>query len=85
MPPWAAFIAGMGLALSIGAILVKLGMWGGSHEGDIRRLDEEIRRLRDWRHKVGEDPCDSVLRLYNLMEKDIDELRKKVFNGHHRP
>lgn len=44
----------------------------------------EIRRLRDWRHKLGEDPSHQVSRLFDLLEKRVERVEKKVFNGHTR-
>lgn len=42
----------------------------------------EIRRLRDWRHKVGDDPSDAVSKLYDILERRVTKLEGKVFNGH---
>lgn len=85
MPTWAAFLAGVASAITIGTVLVRVGAWGGHQDGDIARLEDEVRRLRDWRHRIGEDPCDSILKLYVMLEKDIEELRKRIYNGHTRP
>lgn len=85
MPVWAAFLSGVGSVLAIGALLVRIGGWGSHHDDAISRHDDEIKRLRDWRHRIGDDPCESVLKLYLILEKEIERLNKKVFNGHGKP
>ncbi len=83
----------MGLAITIGGILIKSGAWIGHQEvaisdierlrkalqEDIIRIEQEIGKLRDWRHRLGEDPCASLLKLYEMLERDIAELRTAVF------
>lgn len=47
----------------------------------VRLLWSEITKLREWRHKVGDDPALTVFQLYGLQQKQIDRLERKVFNG----
>lgn len=75
-------IAVLGLAMSVGVLLFKGGRGEGHHEArfdgisrDIERLDLEVKRLRDWRHDVGEKPgYAAVVRLddYKALKDRID-------------
>lgn len=93
MSPWLQFALGAcGFALVVLQLAAKLGWFAGKHEGQrgedkmaVAQLALEVTSLRAWRHKVGEDPNDAVLKLLTLMEKDYDRrlesLERKVFNG----
>lgn len=86
MNPGLQFLLGLcALVVTIVQIMFKSGMWAGRHEasrGDIERLEREITRLREWRHKLGEDPCDALGLLCDLHDKRIERLERRVFNGH---
>lgn len=68
MDHWAQW--GIGLAIAfLGAVNTNL-MW-------------EIRQLRAWRHKIGDDPCHALSRLYDMHDERLTRLERKIFNGAH--
>lgn len=69
---------GIGIAFAVVVYAFK------KQDDEIRRLDSEIKRLREWRHKVGDDPCHAIGKLYDILEKRVERIDKKVFNGHAR-
>lgn len=68
------------LAFTIGTTLLKSGVWAGTTAataGDVKRLEDEVKVLRQWRHKVGDDPADSVFKLYGLLEQRVERLEQR--------
>lgn len=52
--------------------------------GMFARQDWEIRQLREWRHKVGDDPGENHGQLLDLHDERLARLERKVFNGANR-
>lgn len=56
--------------------------------GMFARQDWEIRQLRAWRHKMGEDPNKPLAQLLDLYQQEntrrLIKLEAKVFNGANR-
>lgn len=79
---WLQFILGAcAVIVTVSKILVDVGVWGGhvdSGLASVRRHEDEINRLRDWRHKIGEDPNHSVLQLYRILAEDVKELEREL-------
>ncbi len=59
---------GVGIAIMLLGILFANQQW-------------EIRNLRAWRHKVGDDPSYAISKLYDLLDRRVVRLESKVFNG----
>lgn len=77
-------LAACAVLLTTGTLVMKSGMWAGRQEaskGDMDRIESEIKALRDWRHRIGDDPCAPVLALFNLLELRVSRLETRVFNG----
>lgn len=54
----------------------------------VTTLEQRLREVIDWKHRVGEDPSKTLLELYRLMmedfkrvEGDIARLEARVFDG----
>lgn len=91
-----AWFAMAGLALAIGGVVFRSGQLANSVESLRRELalreraqehknehfETEIEKLRDWRHhKVGESPGLAALVKGEELERRVDRLERKVFNG----
>lgn len=90
MPVWlsvlVAVVAALAGTASIVTLVAKLGAFGGSSQSEIKALsdrvrvnEQEIDRLRDWRHTVG-NLQQSMAAMDMVMER-IKRLELKVFNG----
>ena len=83
MPIWLAItLAVCASAITVISLLVQIGRRYGSDRGSLDALEMEVARLREWRHKIGDDPSDSVGQLYDMLEKRVENLERKVWNGY---
>ena len=89
MSTWLQIVLAIcGFVIAIGTLLIQYGRERGGETGDLKhmasdllRLDLEVTNLRTWRHKIGDDPSDSVGQLYDMLEKRVVNLERKVWNG----
>lgn len=66
MEQWLQWAFGVALVI-IGAINTNL-IW-------------EIRQLRAWRHKIGDDPCENHGMLLDLHDERLRRIEQRLFNG----
>lgn len=86
IPTWLQFLLGAcALCVTLAQLAGRFGWWMGASGTSTDALAQEVQRLRDWRHKVGEDPCDPLSKLMTLhvqnFEHRVARLERKIFNG----
>lgn len=85
MPPaLQAFLGVCALLVTVLQLAGRFGWWARSVSTD--DLASEVKTLRAWRHKVGDDPCDALSKLVTIydhrMDARVTKLEARVFNGH---
>ena len=89
---WVAVaVALVGLATTLGVHLIQTGRWAGrveafqreweqrdiEHQREHARINEEIDRLRAWKHKLGEDPNHALTVLHGLLQERVQRLEQR--------
>jgi hypothetical protein len=80
MENWSPWVALAALAVSIGTLVFKSGVGIGEHDStakDLERLEFEIQRLRDWRHRIGEDPAGYFVQALDVLADRVKRLEDK--------
>ena len=80
MGAWLQIVLGASaLAFTVGSLLVKVGAWGGNDDARVKRLEDEVTRLREWRHTVGNFQQKEAL--LDVLVGRIERLEAKVFRS----
>ncbi len=91
MPVWLQIaLTCLGAAITTGGVLVAYGRGRGEDSGELKRIEEHLRntdneivKLRAWRHELGNQMQNKIALedvLANMRQR-LDRIEHKIYNG----